>query len=109
VARKKNTRSANTSEFLFKPAKEGVPLKRANAAMVRIAHPSLYGYYYNDKDSVNPWVTKGYTIWKMSDWEGRFGNSVSTKEQGSRYLDDSNRLWEFFGYNIPLYDPGDKT
>ena len=75
-----------------------MPVSRANAAFVRLAHPLTYGLYFNKDDATNPWVRKGYTRWSISEWEGRFGKT-----------EPDTRKWEFFGYIIPLYDDDHKT
>jgi len=81
-----------------------VPATRRSAAYARLAHPTIFGLYFCQHDAINPWVERGYTRWPMAEWEGKFGNNVSIKEEGSQYLDGEGRKWEFFGYSIPLYD-----
>jgi len=78
-----------------------VPVSRADAAFVRLAHPHIYGLFYCNTDPINPWVKQGYTRWPIHIWEGMFGAQVQDGD------DQEGRKWEFFGYVIPLYD--DKT
>jgi len=73
-----------------------MPVSRANAAYVRLAHPSSFGLYYNRNDPINPWVATGFTRWTMSEWEPVFGKNYDNGED--------TRKWEFFGYTIPLYN-----
>jgi hypothetical protein len=98
VARKKNTRSAQSfisREINREVDKAPVPASRETAAFVRLAHPDKYGFYFNKHDAIVPWVEHGYTRWTILEWEGSFGAGVTSGED--------TRKWEFFGYTIPLY------
>ena len=64
-----------------------VPLPKPDAAFVRMRHPRERGMYYDI--ITGGWVKHGWTVWKKADWEVKFGG-------------DTERHWEFFGYNIPL-------
>lgn len=62
--------------------------------LVRLAHPSKPGFYYYS--NANDWVQRGYTRWSLKEWKAKFGSQ-----------NDEGRKWEFFGYEIPLYDEDD--
>lgn len=67
-----------------------VPMPKPNAAFVRLKHPREPGVYYCK--TRGDWVRKGWTTWKIKEWEGSFS-----------LPDPEGRNWEFFGYSIPLY------
>lgn len=74
---------------------------------MRLCHPKVHELYYDSKTA--EWVAKGWTRWSMAEWEKKFSNDVSVKVPGVRYIDPEKRVWEFFGYTIPLYDADEKT
>lgn len=64
-------------------------------AMVRLAHPTERGKFYDA--SMAEWTTGKYTVWTAAEWQRKFGHTLA----------DENRKWEHFGYHIPLYDDDD--
>lgn len=98
-----------------------MPVTRANAAFVRLCHPTTFGLYYQPDHGPldSPWVTRGYKRWPVAEWEGRFGKGApyASTPGGpakrtltpNQYMDAEGRLWEFFGFVIPLYDADHKT
>lgn len=105
MAKKKSTPSVRSFTSRRQTIEPGpIPTTREAAAYARLAHPTIFGLYYCQTDPINPWVERGYTRWPIAEWEGKYGNSVSTKTKGEHYLDQEGRKWEFFGYTIPLYD-----
>jgi hypothetical protein len=61
--------------------------------MWRIRHPVNPKLYYSHRDG--RFVREGYSTWTNRE---RFANFPNP---------DPERIWESFGYHIPLYDPGE--
>jgi hypothetical protein len=73
-----------------------VPLPKPQAAFARLKHPREQGMYYNNVTGT--FVERGWTVWKMKDWEEKFGMNFDP----ALSVDAQGRHWEFFGYTIPL-------
>ena len=76
-------------------------------------HPDREGVFYSREKG--DWVTEGWTAWPIAEWRGVYGNNRDwTSENGpaapdtlqpkSQWVDANGRIWEFFGYEIKLYD-----
>ena len=76
-----------------------VPLPKPQAAFARLKHPRERGMYYNNVTGT--FVERGWTEWKMKDWEEKFGMNFDP----ALGVDHQGRHWEFFGYTIPLKSP----
>jgi hypothetical protein len=71
-----------------------------------MCHPKKPGWYYNS--TLADWVEAGtgpYTTWQVADWMGTFKTYVIHPD--GTILDDQGRLWERFGWQIPLYEEGE--
>jgi len=92
--------------FPFPRSKQvkGTSLRKVHqpTSMVRLAHPDNANRPLNERQwysrDKGEWVRVGYTIWTPRDWQAQFG---SQPHEG--------RVWEAFGYLIPLYDEGEET
>jgi hypothetical protein len=76
-----------------------VPLPKPQAMFARLKHPRERGMYYNNVTGT--FVERGWTVWKMKDWEAKFGFNFDP----ALGVDTQGRHWEFFGYTIPLIKP----
>lgn len=65
------------------------------------------GLYYNKETA--DWCQQGYTVWTIAEWNGTFNAGRAVPDDVKEWVDAEGRLWQFFGYVIPLYDEGEKT
>lgn len=88
------TRAVGAGWFRLPEGKGGKVSVARPMAMVRLAHPSAPGQYYDSTKAT--WVSNGYTTWTAAEWQAKFGKQPL-----------EGRKWEQFGYLIPLYDDDD--
>jgi len=72
--------------------------------LYRLQNPANEQEFYSKATA--EWVTHGYTKWRREDWVHAF--KVDTVLADGRIVDDQGRMWEGFGFVIPLYDEGEE-
>ena len=70
----------------------------------RMVSPASDTMYYSKETA--EYVTEGYTKWRRRDWVSSF--NVNQVLMDGRIEDDQGRLWEGFGFVVPLYDKGEE-
>lgn len=113
MATRPSIRSAPLSTFRStKTDRELAPtrLTYATAAFVRLKKRMQidppYLYYHRDTAG---WLARGYTVWTMVEWHGAFRYQGRPSLGDREWVDPEGRLWEFFAYEIPLYDKNEVT
>ena len=76
--------------------------------------------YYSREVADYVEIDEPYTIWTMAEWTKAFAFAGSQRAveymnrtamkgvAGDHFTDAEGRHWEFFGYDIPLYDDNEK-
>jgi hypothetical protein len=85
-----------------------VPTTKPRAGFVRLKSKTAHVLYYS-KDKADYISGGDYTVWTIAEWKASFRYDDAAAFDGTEWQDPEGRLWEFFGYSIPLYDEKEHT
>ena len=72
-------------------------------ALVRLRMPHHTGRYYrhDHKADEQPWVTVGYTSWRLPDWHRKFGKSFGVDGRKWEFYAVEEDIWEGYSDELP--------